>query len=235
MIDVSDGLLADALHVARASGVVIDVDTAAFEVPEPLQAVAAATNSDPLGLILGGGDDHCLLATFPADVALPDGWRAVGIVREPGADGPHGHRRRRGVRRTDRVDALLADEPPRLVGRAGNWQRRPGQRPSGVDGSFNQPCRFVGSAGDLAGLQAAGADVHALRGAVDDSAHTLDVGVEAALGDLARPRPVVAEGRLLGADVAHGSHGDSLGWNGLKSGVPGFGQPEQISRRPPRG
>lgn len=88
MIDVSDGLLADALHVARASGVVIDVDTAAFEVPEPLQAVAAATNSDPLGLILGGGDDHCLLATYPADVALPDGWRAVGRVGEPGEEGP---------------------------------------------------------------------------------------------------------------------------------------------------
>lgn len=88
MIDVSDGLLADALHVARASGVVIDVDTAAFEVPEPLQAVAAATSSDPLELILGGGDDHSLLATFPADVALPEGWRPIGSVHEPGEGGP---------------------------------------------------------------------------------------------------------------------------------------------------
>ena len=66
MIDVSDGLLADAGHLADDSGVAIDLRASAFEVPEPLQAVAAATGSDPMRLVLGGGEDHSLLATFPA-------------------------------------------------------------------------------------------------------------------------------------------------------------------------
>lgn len=88
MVDVSDGLLAEAGHLARASGVGIDIDTASLEVPEPLAAVAAATGADPLQLVLTGGDDHALLATFPAEVALPEGWRRIGSV--DAADGEPG-------------------------------------------------------------------------------------------------------------------------------------------------
>lgn len=88
MIDVSDGLVADAGHIARASSVGIDVRRDAFEVPEPLVAVGAATGADPMQFILGGGDDHPLLATFPADVALPEGWRPIGTVTAAGPDGP---------------------------------------------------------------------------------------------------------------------------------------------------
>ena len=47
MIDVSDGLVADAGHLAADSGVAIDLRSDAFEVPEPLHAVAAATGSRP--------------------------------------------------------------------------------------------------------------------------------------------------------------------------------------------
>lgn len=83
MVDVSDGLLADAGHLARASGVGIDVRTAAFEIPEPLVAVGAATGADPLQFVLGGGDDHALLATFAPGTVLPDGWREIGVVTEP--------------------------------------------------------------------------------------------------------------------------------------------------------
>ncbi len=100
MLDVSDGLLADAAHLAADSGVAIDVRTDAFELPEPLRAVGAALNSDPVHLVLGGGDDHALLATFPDSGAVPDGWTVVGEVRvgEPGLvtvdgapyDGPTG-------------------------------------------------------------------------------------------------------------------------------------------------
>jgi thiamine-monophosphate kinase len=83
MIDISDGLLAEARHLAEESGVAIDVRRDAFEIPEPLHAVAAATGADPLTFILGGGDDHALLATFPADLAtLPQGWSVVGSVSQ---------------------------------------------------------------------------------------------------------------------------------------------------------
>ncbi|MEI2712595.1 MAG: thiamine-phosphate kinase [Nocardioides sp.] len=82
MIDISDGLLAEAGHLADASGVAIDVRSAAFTVPEPLQAVGSALGADPLGFILGGGDDHALLATFSEASAVPSGWSVIGTVRE---------------------------------------------------------------------------------------------------------------------------------------------------------
>ncbi|MBA8795442.1 thiamine-monophosphate kinase [Friedmanniella endophytica] len=84
MIDISDGLLADLGHVARASKVIIDLDPAAFAVPDPLRAVAAATGSDPLTLILTGGEDHALAAAFSAE-DVPEGWTVVGRVLRPDA------------------------------------------------------------------------------------------------------------------------------------------------------
>ena len=81
MIDVSDGLLSDAGHLAEESGVTLDLHRAAFEVPEPLHAVGSALGADPMRFVLGGGDDHALLATFPPD-RVPDGWTVVGEVRE---------------------------------------------------------------------------------------------------------------------------------------------------------
>ncbi|MER5704821.1 thiamine-phosphate kinase [Micromonospora sp. NPDC002296] len=84
MIDVSDGLLADLGHVARASGVGIDVRRDAFEVPRQMRDAAQALGVDPYLWILGGGDDHALAATFPPAVALPAPWRPVGRVVEGG-------------------------------------------------------------------------------------------------------------------------------------------------------
>lgn len=88
MIDVSDGLLADAAHLAHDSGVAVDLHSAGFDIPEPLQTVGAAINADPLGLVLTGGEDHSLLATFPSADVVPEGWRVVGTVTEPGEAGP---------------------------------------------------------------------------------------------------------------------------------------------------
>jgi thiamine-monophosphate kinase len=89
MCDVSDGLLADLGHIAAASEVVIDIRAQALAVPEPLQAVAAATGRDALSFVLTGGDDNALVATFePADV--PDGWTVIGSVAEGNEDRPAG-------------------------------------------------------------------------------------------------------------------------------------------------
>ena len=49
--------------------------------------------------VLAGGDDHALVATFPAGATLPAGWTRIGEVAEgegvtvDGAayDGPTGH------------------------------------------------------------------------------------------------------------------------------------------------
>lgn len=80
MIDISDGLLADLGHVARASVVAIDVRRELFEVAPQLADVAAAVGTDPYTWILGGGDDHALAATFPPGAALPEEWRVIGAV-----------------------------------------------------------------------------------------------------------------------------------------------------------
>lgn len=80
LVDVSDGLLADLGHVARASSVTVDVDTSAFEVAEPQKAVAAAIGGgDPLVFQLTGGDDHALVGAFDPG-RVPAGWRVIGRV-----------------------------------------------------------------------------------------------------------------------------------------------------------
>ncbi|MEW2374594.1 thiamine-phosphate kinase [Micromonospora sp. M71_S20] len=80
MIDVSDGLLADLGHVAKASGVAVDVRRDAFEVPRQMRDAAQALGVDPYSWLLAGGDDHALAATFPSAVALPADWRPIGRV-----------------------------------------------------------------------------------------------------------------------------------------------------------
>ncbi|MDN5803735.1 MAG: AIR synthase related protein, partial [Microlunatus sp.] len=81
MIDVSDGLLADLGHIAAASSVVIDVTLGAFDIPDVLQTVAAATGRDPYAWALAGGEDHALVACFTDREAVPPGWRVIGGTR----------------------------------------------------------------------------------------------------------------------------------------------------------
>ena len=81
LIDVSDGLLSELGHVAGSSGVSVDVRSELLPVGEPLRSVAAAVGADPLSFVLGGGDDHALVGTFPAGGA-PSGWTVIGSVGE---------------------------------------------------------------------------------------------------------------------------------------------------------
>ncbi|PJJ63668.1 thiamine-phosphate kinase [Compostimonas suwonensis] len=66
MLDVSDGLSLDAARIARASGVSIALDGAAL-----------GPRIEPA---LTGGEDHALLATFPAKSPLPTAFRPIGRV-----------------------------------------------------------------------------------------------------------------------------------------------------------
>lgn len=81
MLDISDGLLRDGGRIARASRVVIDLDqgSLADDVGSLAPAVGLAAAWD---CVLAGGEEHSLLATFPAG-RMPPGWRPIGTVREP--------------------------------------------------------------------------------------------------------------------------------------------------------
>jgi len=82
MIDVSDGLLADVGHLARASGAQVDIDPGAFPGDAALAAAATAlSRPGPLDWVLTGGEDHALAATFPPGRALPPHWTVIGQVR----------------------------------------------------------------------------------------------------------------------------------------------------------
>ena len=81
LVDVSDGLLSELGHVATASGVAVDVRSELLPVGEPMVSVGAAVGADPLSFVLGGGDDHALVGTFPAG-SSPTGWTVIGSVGE---------------------------------------------------------------------------------------------------------------------------------------------------------
>lgn len=86
MIDVSDGLVRDCGRIAEASGVHLELDPRALqELAEPLRPAAELLGADPLDWVLTGGEDHGLLASLPEDAQVPEGVRAIGSVRLPGA------------------------------------------------------------------------------------------------------------------------------------------------------
>jgi thiamine-monophosphate kinase len=85
MTDVSDGLLADLGHIAAASKVRIDVRTGHLDVPAQMSDIGKAVGVDPLQWVLTGGEDHAIVATFPAGAKLPARWRRIGEVLAPAA------------------------------------------------------------------------------------------------------------------------------------------------------
>ena len=52
----------------------------AFDEPERLMALQERLSGSDLENAWEGGEDHALLATFPADHPLPDGFRLIGRV-----------------------------------------------------------------------------------------------------------------------------------------------------------
>jgi thiamine-monophosphate kinase len=62
-IDVSDGLTADASHLAEESGVTVHLDAGKIPVARAARAVAEAAGRDPLELALYGGEEFELLFT----------------------------------------------------------------------------------------------------------------------------------------------------------------------------
>jgi thiamine-monophosphate kinase len=86
MIDISDGLLRDAARIASAAGVTLSLDRTALPRPAALDAAAALLGRPALATswLLGGGEDHALLACFPPGRPLPAPFRPVGEVLAAG-------------------------------------------------------------------------------------------------------------------------------------------------------
>ena len=90
MLDLSDGLAKDAARIAAASEVSIQIDPSqliGFEavLEGPAQALAINPGTQTAeeltrNWVLGGGEDHSLLATFPAGATIPRGFKVIGKV-----------------------------------------------------------------------------------------------------------------------------------------------------------
>lgn len=77
-IDVSDGLLADAGHICRASGVGMSLNIQDLPLSPALKS--HSDNAQALQWALSGGDDYELCFTLPAGVATPEGCTVIGEV-----------------------------------------------------------------------------------------------------------------------------------------------------------
>lgn len=81
MLDLSDGLAKDAHRIARASDVTLVIDRvqlSGFEamLEEPAMRIGASA----IDWVIGGGEDHSLLATFAPDAAIPRAFKPIGRV-----------------------------------------------------------------------------------------------------------------------------------------------------------
>jgi thiamine-monophosphate kinase len=81
MLDISDGLIKDLGRIAKASDVTMAIDRSQLSGYEAmLDLPAQGLGVQTLGWVLQGGEDHSLLATFPASATLPRSFKAIGKV-----------------------------------------------------------------------------------------------------------------------------------------------------------
>lgn len=108
MMDLSDGLLIDALRLAQASGCAADIDLDALVLSEAFIA-AHGDDLDARLFAATGGDDYALLAALPpgldpSTLSLPSGTRMAGIGTL--TDGPPEIRLRSGGRAVELPERL---------------------------------------------------------------------------------------------------------------------------------
>jgi len=67
MIDISDGLSSELLHICKQSGCGVKIYESKLPVDEQTEAVATELNMDPTLIAMNGGEDYELLFTIPAE------------------------------------------------------------------------------------------------------------------------------------------------------------------------
>jgi thiamine-monophosphate kinase len=82
LMDLSDGLAADAGQIARRSGCRIVVELERVPVAEGVRELAAQVNRSPWDLVCGFGEDYELLATLAPGPAAAAGFPVVGRCEE---------------------------------------------------------------------------------------------------------------------------------------------------------
>ena len=95
MMDISDGLVRDGNRMAAASHAVLNLDPAALKaLAVPLLPASELLGTDPMSWVLGGGEDHGLLAAFPPGRSAPSRFHCDRLGRGPCTNAKHGREHR---------------------------------------------------------------------------------------------------------------------------------------------
>ena len=85
MLDISDGLARDAARIAKASNVTIQINPSMLQGFEAvLELAGQAIEANPKEWVIGGGEDHSLLATFSPTANIPRSFKPIGTVLAAG-------------------------------------------------------------------------------------------------------------------------------------------------------